>query len=408
MRCRRALGAVLLVETVLAVACAGERGPPELTVNRTPLPGGGTRVHYPSLPASVTSVDADLRIGTIEGDPNLTFGDVRGIDADADGAIYVLDYLARDIRAFGPDGVWRRTLARGGEGPGEIARANGLLLVGDSLLWVQDHGTMNTLALRLDGTEVARVPMPVLAYGYVWEGTVDDAGRIWKPWHQSDRQPGSVPEDGLVEGTSRTWLVSFDPRTQQRDSVFIGSVAYRTQITNFGRSTRHVPIPFEPRQHVVVDPAGGFWVAGNTAYEIVRLDAGGDTTLSISADVPPPPVTEADREAFRELLSGSPGGLRGIDAALAVAPEVRQVIEGLAVDDEGRLWVRRAGDAERPERRYDVFGRNGSFVMSVLLTFPTSSYLPIRVRHGSLYALSTDELDVPYVVRARVPGSGVR
>ena len=405
---RSVVGAVVLAAVIgTGAGCGGTSRSETVTSERGPLPGGGEHVHYRTLPDAIPIVRGDLRIGAVEGDPNLTFGDVRVIDAGADGTIYVLDYIAREIRAFGPDGTWLRTVARGGEGPGEITRANGLVLIGDSLLWVQDHGSWNNLALSLDGTEVARVPMHVRAYGYMWEGAIDEAGRIWKESYQTDQEPGTRPEDGLHEVAARVHLVSFDPGTEARDSVFVGAFVGRTHVASFGSSTRYLQIPFEPRQHVVVDPGGSFWIVAGARYEIVRLDAAGDTTLIITADVPPPPVTDADRERFIEQLGGSsPAGLRGAEEALAVAPEVRPAIAGLAVDDLSRLWVRRSGDAEQPQRRYDVFDRNGAFVMSVLLDFPTSEYLPIRVRHGQLYALSLDELEVPYIVRAPVPSAG--
>ncbi|MDX1389196.1 MAG: 6-bladed beta-propeller, partial [Acidobacteriota bacterium] len=65
---------------------------------------------------------------------------MRGVEAAGDGTIFVLDYQAAEVRAFGPDGAYLRTVATRGEGPGEIREANGFKLVGDSILWIQDHG----------------------------------------------------------------------------------------------------------------------------------------------------------------------------------------------------------------------------------------------------------------------------
>ena len=68
-------------------------------------------MRYPGLPAIdsvgpvVNEVQVDLRFGSVEGDdPNLTFGDIRGVEAASDGTIYVLDYLAAEVRAYSPDG----------------------------------------------------------------------------------------------------------------------------------------------------------------------------------------------------------------------------------------------------------------------------------------------------------------
>ena len=50
------------------------------------------------------------------------------------------------------------------------------------------------------------------------------------------------------------------------------------------------------------------------------------------------------------------------------------------------------------------FSEDGDCLGSVRLGFESAG--PLRVRHGHIYAWVTDELDVPYVVRAPLFGSG--
>ena len=79
-----------------------------------------------------------MQFGSLEGDdPNVTFSDIRGIQAASDGTIYVLDYQAVDVRAYSSEGEYLRTVVRYGEGPGEISEADGILLSGDTLLWIK-------------------------------------------------------------------------------------------------------------------------------------------------------------------------------------------------------------------------------------------------------------------------------
>jgi hypothetical protein len=64
--------------------------------------------------------------------------------------------------------------------------------------------------------------------------------------------------------------------------------------------------------------------------------------------------------------------------------------------------VRRVGPAgELPV--YDVFDRDGGHRQTLRLGFQAVAYFPLRVRHGTLYTLVLDSLDVPYVVRAKLP-----
>ena len=74
------------------------------------------------------------------------------------------------------------------------------------------------------------------------------------------------------------------------------------------------------------------------------------------------------------------------------------------MDDRGRLWVERtlrAGAAPV----YDIFSGNGEYQGSVALAVNPNQHLPIRIRNGFIYAVVLDELDVPSIVRARVPAS---
>lgn len=386
--------------------CGGEAtGSARVEATRATLEGGAVLVRYGALPDSADrNAFEDLRIGALEGDPAYVFGDVRGIQAGPDGTVYVLDYQASEIRAFDASGAYLGTIATEGGGPGELREANGMILSGDSILWVQDHAKGQFIALRTDGTEARTVPMHVQNYSYMWNGTVDDAGRFWKPTSHSD-EPWRPPEEGLHESSSRSYLVSYDPATERRDSVFLGVSTARYYVTRFGGggySSRGVPNQHRPE--TIVNPSGGFWRSDGSVYRIVRLSESGDTTLVIEADVPPPPVTNEDRDAVvqqAEAMDRGEAYVRGAEALVAAMPETKPAISGLVVDDLGRLWVRR-GEGGNAGPRYDVFSASGDFEMTIELPFRPSEYLPIEIAGGNVYALVRDELEVPYVVRAAI------
>ena len=189
----RALLTIIIAAAV--TSCVTESsGPPAL---RETLPNGALLVRYPDLPAiddtvpEVTEAQVDLQFGSLEGDdPNFLFGDIRGIQATNDGTIYVLDYQATEVRAYDPHGRYLRTVARRGEGPGEITEANGIILSGDTLLWMHDHARWVIIGVDLAGQEVRRFNKPVRSYGYIWDGAFDNRGRYWRDVSHSD--------DGIV------------------------------------------------------------------------------------------------------------------------------------------------------------------------------------------------------------------
>lgn len=394
--------------TMVVVGCGAEpTGRASIHAARDTLEGGAVRVRYGALPDSADRpTTVDLRIGALDGDPVYVFGDVRGIQADSEGTIYVLDYQASEIRVFDDDGRYVRTIGSEGQGPGEMEEANGMILSGDTLLWVQDHAKWRFLGLRTDGTEIHRIQMHVLNYGYMWNGTVDEAGRFWKPTSHSD-EPRGRPEEGLQERASRAYFVHFDPETERRDSVFLGEQTHRSFVIRYGDRGYSVRgVPYQPSPVTVVNPDGGLWRSDGSVYRIVRLDEMGDTTMILEADVPPPPVTDDDRRAFIDRMTeDDESALRAAEAIVGAMPATKPAISGLIVDDLGRLWVRMGG-AEEGEPRYDVFTREGDFVMTVELDFRPSQYLPLEIRDGDIYALVRDDLDVPYVVRAAIGGGG--
>lgn len=65
---------------------------------------------------------------------------------DADGSLYLLDGRMMQVHVFSPDGQFRRSLSRSGEGPGEVNNAT-------DMPWMPDetHGILQGLPGRIPG-----------------------------------------------------------------------------------------------------------------------------------------------------------------------------------------------------------------------------------------------------------------
>lgn len=392
--------------------CACETESPAHTPTRETLPNGTVLVRYPGLPAIdsvgpvVDEVHVDLRFGSAEGDdPNLTFGEIRGVEAASDGTIYVLDYLAAEVRAFSSGGEYVRTVARRGEGPGEILEANGILLSGDTLLWIHDHSQWAIMGVDPYGEEVRRFDKPVRRYGYIWTGVFDHQGRYWRSTSHSDEARTYPPEMGVSTGSARSYYKSYDLATGAIDSVYVGESTYRSYTYSIGGGWGVRGIPYEPGEITALNPSAGLWRAQNTSYRIARTSEAGDTLIVIEAGVEEQPVTAEDRSAYIEGMLEGDADMRRRDAEeiADLMPQVKPILGGLSVDDEGRLWVRRVTPDDAPAF-YDLFAEDGDYLGSVRLGFEAAG--PLRVRHGHVYTWITDELDVPYVARAPLFGSG--
>ena len=356
---------------------------------RETLPNGAVLVRYSDLPAlghigpEVTEARADLNIGTVGGnDSNYMFGDIRAVQATSDGTIYVLDYLAVEVRAYSRDGEYLGTIARQGEGPGEISDANGILLSGDTLLWINDIGKWAIIGVDPAGNEIRRFDSPVPSGEYIWGGTFDDRGRYW--------------------AFRREYFRSFDLSTGISDSVYMGATGARRHVVRSGTGQLMLSIPFVPSNINIVQPSGGFWHAHTASYHLIRTDENGDTVVVIQAAVPVHSVTSEDRSAYIQyIVDFRPEERSAAEAAAELIPDVKPILAGFFVDDEERLWVERATPSDVPPF-YDLFSRDGDYLGSVRLAFEPRPYSRVSVQHGNLYTWVVDEFDTPSVVRAPV------
>ena len=396
---------LLIVVFASAVSsCVADSGPPAL---RETLPNGALLVRYPDLPAiddtvpEVIEAQVDLQFGEVDGeDATLIFGDIRGIQAAGDGTIYVLDYDATEVRAYDPDGRYLRTVARSGEGPGEITEANGIILSGDTLLWMHNHGRQVIIGVDPAGEEVRRFNKPVSSWGYTWSGVFDHRGRYWRQTSHSDDPYLYPPPLGLSTRIARRYYKFHDPSNAAVDSIFLGEGRGRTFRYEDANGFRQLlPIYFESRETIQLNPSGGFWRANTAEYRIARTTEDGDTLVVIEAGLPVMPVTGEDRAAYVEEMVEYDGTefRSDYEEVAGLMPDVKPILEGIFVDDEGRLWAERVTPSDAPAF-YDRYSEDGDYLGSVRLGFDAAG--PLWIQHGAIYTWITDEMDVPFIVRA--------
>ncbi len=396
-----------LIAAAVAAACATDAPPGSPT--RETLPNGAVLVRYPDLPAidsvgpEVTDVQVDLKLGSPDGDdPNVIFGDLRGIQAASDGTIYVADNQALEVRVFSSTGEYLRTIVRRGEGPGEILRTNGIILSGDTLLWVNETRQWTIIGVDPAGNELRRFTKPVWVRGFIWDGVFDRLGRYWKQAMHEDADWYDRREraTGLFSEEYRSYYKSYDLATGGVDSVLMGEGVYLQYIVRRGERTLYLPIRFLPFNITVVHPLGGFWHVSTDSYRLIRTGEGGDTVVVVEAGLPVQPVTDDDRSTYVQgFVEGYPEERREIEAAAALAPEVKPIVERFFVDDQARLWVKRVVPIGASPF-YDLFSEDGDYLGSVRLGFTPAPNTVLWVQHGNIYTWVVDELDVQYVVRA--------
>jgi hypothetical protein len=330
----------------------------------------------------------ELRIGEVDGGP-AAFGRIMAIEADAGGNLYVADELANEIRVFAPDGTHLRSFGRQGGGPGEFRMISGMAWDAAGRLRVMDPRTRRLSTIDTGGGfHGAQTRDHSSSLTIPWQGTVDAEGRVYDLSALPGGGGSEVSPSGIV-------------RYRVEGDRLVGTDTFRLPATRRERvEARRAPgvvervsVPFAPGDRWRLAPDGSVWIGSTGTYRLARVTFAGDTLARLTHDRPPVPVTPAERD--------SAAAADGVPADRV--PAVKPAFHSFFVDDEGRVWVAPhvpGGGAST----WDVFGPTGSFLGTVHtpLRLETEQPSPV-VRRDALYAMVRDDMDVPYVVRLRVP-----
>ncbi len=352
-----------------------------------------------------------VRLGAVDGPPEMSFGRVAALEVDPEGRVYVLDAQVPIVRVFDGEGAYVGDLGGPGEGPGEFQRPGGLLLDEGGRLWVVDWGLMRYTAFDVEavpeggGATGSDVPAATYrrefsaGFGGPWNVASDEDGRIYEPttiWGPS----------GELERVIFA-LATADGRMVPMDTLALGPAPERPEWPVHQVSTQGgvviagglVPVPFVPRERFLPSPGGGVWAGRTDRPRFVKRSIAGDTLEVRDREAAPRPVTRAAIDAVMSELRHRFDD--SVDADLADIPDRLPHWEDFVVDDRGRLWVERfrvpgEGSGSEAEGEWEVYGEDGEFLGAVRL--PIRSTPAPRFFGGRIIGVTQDELGVPFVV----------
>jgi hypothetical protein len=329
----------------------------------------------------------ELRIGAVDGGP-AAFGTIMALEVDADGNVYVADGLAKEIRVFSADGAHLRSFGREGGGPGEFRMISGMVWGPDGRLRVMDPiaGRLSTMDAE-GGHHGAQAREFSFAVSIPWSGGVDREGRVY-----------DMTSTRTDAGETRRVFVRYRPEGERLvgiDTILLdASRAETVEVRRTPGLTERVSIPFSPVERWRLAPDGSVWVGSTGTYRLARVDFAGDTLARLRHGRAPLPVTPAERD--------SAAAAEGVPADRV--PAVKPAFHSFLVDDEGRVWVAPYAAPGSSGTTWDVFSPSGAHLATLAtpLSLDTEHPVPV-VRASVLYAVVRDDMDVPYVVRLRVP-----
>lgn len=293
-----------------------------------------------------------------------------------DGELYVLEERNHRILAFGPDGDFRRSFAREGQGPGEFELPMTLAVTAADQVAVYDFQHRAYLLFDRQGNYLRNV------------GGVDRSSRpsrnTLRPWPAGGvvHLPTLLHDDGDPEEEIDRGAIVREPlgSTAAPEELLVVRHPKRRGVEVAGVLSLTSGPRFTPMARWDVLPDGRIAVADGAEYAVRIVDPEGDATTEIRRPIAPRPVTEADREREREKrryelenpagrvsfgggggAEMTPGRIREILDAIEFA-EVIPVIRDLRVDGAGRLWIQRYGETYDDPGPIDIVTVDGEYL----------------------------------------------
>lgn len=331
----------------------------------------------------------------VEAGPAEPVGELRDFTVANDGRIVVLDYKSQVLHVFGMDGRFERTVSRKGSGPGELRSANGLVAAPDGTIWVNDPGNNRLSIFASNGEFIRHVTHDARSFGYRWDGTFDDRGRLITRVYVPAAGRGTyVLQRRRLDGSIADSVAS------PRDTPAPPGAApfWQATFTNGGMSGMY---PFIQSVIPAFDRQGYLWVGTGQRYELARVNIEkGDTVArasrSVAAERVAPTARRVAIEAIRKRLINA----TKTDFDDGRVPEVHPFIRAAAVDGSGRLWVVR-GMSDTTRTYVDSFDRGGRFLGSATLDQRIDAGRLI-FRGEQLFAIALGEDDLPSIIGARL------
>jgi hypothetical protein len=357
------------------------------------------------------TLEEDLRIGAVEGQPDYQFGQVGFIAVGSLGQIYVMDAQARHIKAFDAEGTYQQTIGSPGSGPGEIGQQAVFVLraAGDTLI-VPDVGNRRINRYTPSGEALPSTPVD-LANGLPLVFGSNLAGQI-----AMQVRPLSLPNRPAPDSLDRIIELNQDGTFGDTLMVFPSGRSF-----DFGGSSPTMRVYSTEPAWDLADTH--LYYAVNDIYRIGKYDLAGNLQLVVTKPFERLPVSENDQSAVISFIENA---ARAQGAPPSAIPMIRQMVQfgeffpafqSFSTGPWGTLWVQQvqsAGDLTPEELEqfnliedqgspdWDVFDVQGRYLG--IVTMPRR-FQPRLFTEEHVYGVWRDDLDVQYVMRLKILGS---
>lgn len=282
--------------------------------------------NYPSWGTSPRLVE-EVRIGSIAGPEEYSFGSVGGVAVLGDGTIWVGDSQRHAVLRYGAEGAFLGQIGREGEGPGEFRYPSAMRVVPDGRVFVWDNGLIRVSEFSSEGEFLGSFSPPTFMIGGSFEEfEVDSGGHLYLVALTQPEITGETMQERLLAASRqrrRTFWLKLDQAGEVLDSIFLLPTRSEGSVDAVSTQTQWSPL--------------GYRVTARNDEYVLTLEAQ-DQPLQIRRDWTPVPYRGAERSAkqhLEEVFSGRNGRpVRDI-------PKTKSPFSRFHADSQGRLWVQR-------------------------------------------------------------------
>ena len=357
-------------------------------------------------PISLTKSDAEF---------NQPFTQVGSLRELRDGRVLVVDTRDQTVQLVDFKAGFAKNVGRRGSGPREYGYAARIIALPGDTSAIYDPSNSRYLLITPAGEPAATFRIDEAGGGFGGRGSIprgtDLRGRIFFEGSAFNATSG-----GGLEPADSAPVMRYDRPTATIDTVAWVSLA-EGNARVAGRPEGGLTFTVGGRAFPARDdwgamPDGGVAVARVGDYHIDQYSPTGVRRVGPPVKVNPVPVTEAEKEAWREERRNLAGPVQGRGGTPPRGrPPVRRpdpdfpaflppFVAGATLGrGNGELWVLRSRKANDPIPVYDVFNSTGSMIGRVVLA-PKSRV--VGFGNDAVYVVRRDDDDLEYLQRHKL------
>jgi len=320
-------------------------------------------------------LEQDLSIGNEE-DDNYLFYRAYGMDVDSQGNIYVMDTGNFRIQKFNSAGEYLQTIGKKGQGPGEFDRMQSFYIDEENNLYVSSGMKIQIFNER--GEFVKSIPLTFQINDF-WISPDDFIYCLAYSFNEGESSGRVVKVD--MKGKEAKEIDRFGGR-----KIVTRKSGGQTAAFILSHSYNH-------SMHLVPFQYKGLIYAYSAEYSLFHLNSMGELDFIIKKNEPYPSISKREKD---KIIQDSKDSMSdrgqewpaGVIEEACQFPEHRPLFSDLAVDEKGRIYVRRVRSVleEEETREFDIFSAEGYYLYETEIDFS-----PSLIKNGFVYRIETDE-----------------